>query len=121
MSIQVIEGKTEHVVEYNLNFDIDSSGGYSFPCDENGNITEDMHPVAWENLKYCQEHPELYHRYIHKREYDIKEPNTGICHCGEKFWLGNEYMGACSCPNCGRWYNIWGQELLPPDQWEEDY
>jgi hypothetical protein len=30
-------------------------------------------------------------------------------------------MGANECPHCGQWYNVFGQELLPPDQWEEDY
>lgn len=30
-------------------------------------------------------------------------------------------MGACQCPKCGKWYNIFGQALLDPEFWEDDY
>lgn len=33
--------------------------------------------------------------------------------------LWDEYLGACECPNCGRWYNIMGQELNPPSTWRD--
>lgn len=45
------------------------------------------------------------------------EFNTGECECGETVTLYNQYLGACECPKCGRWYNIWGQELNPPHTW----
>lgn len=48
-----------------------------------------------------------------------KPPAYGTCHCGGTVELTDEYMGACECPNCGQWYNLFGQELLPPDMWEE--
>jgi hypothetical protein len=28
-------------------------------------------------------------------------------------------MGACQCENCGQWYNIFGQELIDPEYWED--
>jgi len=44
--------------------------------------------------------------------------------CGNKFILRDQYMGACDCPECGQWYNIFGQQLKNPKYWfddEEDY
>lgn len=31
------------------------------------------------------------------------------------------HLGACEWPTCGQWYNLFGQKLLPPDRWEEDF
>ena len=45
------------------------------------------------------------------------EPATGVCECGHRIALWDEYMGACECPHCGRWYNLFGQELNHPDTW----
>ena len=39
----------------------------------------------------------------------------------ETVYLYDRYRAACQCPKCGRWYNLFGQELLPPEMWEEDY
>ena len=119
MSIQIIEGKIEHIVEYRLNYDFDDDGGYSFPCDEKGNPIETDGNRS--NIKFCRENPDRFCRpaYIEKWERDVKNPDKGTCKCGEEFWIENEYMGACQCPKCGQWYNLWGQELLPPDQWED--
>lgn len=49
------------------------------------------------------------------------EPALARCTCGTEFALTDEYMGACSCPNCGRWYNLFGQSLRNPSEWEENY
>jgi hypothetical protein len=120
MSIKIIEGKRETITEYSLNFYLDPTGGFSFPCDEKGNITEALAPEGIENLKFCREHPEKFYRpgYVEKRQYTIKNRNIGICNCGVKFEMYEQYLGSCQCPRCGQWYNLWGQELLPPDRWE---
>ena len=47
--------------------------------------------------------------------------SVGRCKCGEKVVLMGLYMGACDCPSCGQWYNVSGQELKDPSEWEEDY
>ncbi len=47
-------------------------------------------------------------------------PAVGKCKCGEEFELIDEYMGACQCPKCNQWHNLFGQELLPPDRWEKN-
>lgn len=48
-----------------------------------------------------------------------REPNSGVCHCGHRIELYNEYLGACECPYCGQWWNIFGQELKPVEQWKD--
>lgn len=60
------------------------------------------------------------------KEDGTREPRYGKCEeCGARVDLdGYDYMGAVQCPKCGQWYNLNGEELLPPDQWgevDEDY
>ena len=38
-------------------------------------------------------------------------------HCGEEFYLQDEYLGACECPRCGQWFNLFGQEVTNPSSW----
>lgn len=33
-------------------------------------------------------------------------------HCGEEFYLQDEYLGAC-----GQWFNPFGQEVTNPSSW----
>ena len=39
---------------------------------------------------------------------------------GNLLELWDQYYGACRCPKCGKWYNLFGQSLLSPDYWEMD-
>ena len=107
---------------YRAEFFVDRSGGLSFPCDENGKILDSLNPYAKKNYEDAMQHPEKYpycFNAVTKYEQDYKEPAHGTCSCGEEIELVNEYMGACQCPKCGQWYNLFGQELLPPAKWEE--
>ena len=45
---------------------------------------------------------------------------VGLCKCGQEVLLMDTYMGATDCPNCGQWYNVFGQELKDPDEWGLD-
>ena len=114
-----------HIVE-NINYEIsflDEHGcGYSFPCDKDGK-PKGLTDCAMENYKRCLENPKEYSVFNEVRENrnKYKEPAHGTCHCGEEVYLTNQYYGACQCEKCGQWYNMFGQELLPPDQWEENY
>ena len=121
----LIRSHIETQVRYELSFWNNSKGGgYGFPCDENGNLNkETMCEEAIQNYEYCLAHPEEFDVFnkVEKMENSYREPASGTCHCGEKVFLQDEYMGACQCPNCGQWYNLCGQELLPPEEWEEDY
>lgn len=117
-------GEWREEVRYALMFYVDRYGGYAFPCDKDGNVLMDqMEEPARRNYADCLAHPEKYpysFNEVHREESRYREPDTGVCHCGQKMYLTNEYMGACQCPECGQWYNINGQELLPPDEWGWD-
>ena len=56
-------------------------------------------------------------REIERQRRKIKDPAHGTCVCGSEVYLYNQYMGACECENCGRWYNLFGQEIMPPEMW----
>lgn len=113
----------EHKVvrEYVLVFDDGHGNGYEFPCDSSGSLLPDVPDEARENCKRCLEHPEQFVRFDEVVEYKrkIRENAHGTCICGEEVELYDAYLGACQCPRCGRWYNLFGQELIPPEYWEE--
>lgn len=115
-------GEWVETVEYELCFFDDENCGYAFPCDEQGNLMPDINEDARRNYELCMQHPELYMIFnkVHKQKRQWREPTTGLCSCGERIELWDEYYGACSCPKCNKWYNLFGQELLPPEQWEKD-
>lgn len=116
---------------YELVFDDGRGNGLCFPCDEAGNILPaPEHPsidhnavdeARRRNRDSAMEHPEKYVRFnkVIKQTHSYREPAYGLCECGAEFPMFNEYMGACECPGCGQWYNLFGQELLPPERWEE--
>ena len=115
----IVRGGRVTETHYTLDFDYDDCGGYTFPCDQDGNVAELLQP-AMENLAWCRSHPEKFTRFgvIKKHRQSWREPDRGTCVCGRTVYLENEYMGACQC-ECGRWYNLFGQSILPPDQWGE--
>lgn len=118
----IVRGERVTQIDYYLEFFYDDNGGYAFPCDEDGNVTG-LSQTAIDNLAWCRSHPEKFIRagVITPREYSWREPDRGTCVCGRTVYLENQYMGACQC-ECGRWYNLFGQSLLPPAQWgEPDY
>lgn len=112
------------VTEYKLVFDDGVFNGYGFPCDANGKLlqSEEENPVAHENMRHCLEHPERFVRFnkILKHERRVKDNAHGTCSCGYEVELWDQYMGACQCEKCGKWYNLFGQELVAPEYWEED-
>lgn len=112
------------VTEYELAFDDGHNNGFAFPCDRDGRLleSEDQNPAAHESLKFCLAHPEKFERFneIAVTRRMVRENAKGICSCGEDLELWDQYYGACQCPSCGRWYNLFGQELLPPERWEAD-
>ena len=109
-------------ISYELAFDDGRNNGFGFPCDENGNVKITNEGAAV-NYAYCMAHPEKFKRWnkVVKHEYSYRENNSGTCECGERIELYNQYMGACQCPNCGQWYNLHGQYLKDPSEWEDLY
>lgn len=111
-------------IQYSREFTREDSSGFSFPCDEHGNVFPFEFDCARKNYEWCMAHPEEFDaewNEFRTWKNTYREPAHGTCVCGEEVYLIDEYQGACECPNCGRWYNLFGQELLPPDQWESDY
>ena len=109
----------EPLVWYELTFDDGRGNGCVFPCNEQGELLPDMNDGAKENYKFCMAHPEKFKRFnkVVRCEQRAKNNATGTCACGQSIELYNQFMGACECPNCGRWYNLFGQELDPPGTW----
>lgn len=105
---------------YELLFFVDDDGGWAFPCDKDGHILEDeMTDAAKNNYLHCLVNPQdfKYYKKVKRRTQRYKENARGTCNCGEEIELYNEYMGACECPNCGQWWNLFGQELNPVETW----
>lgn len=53
------------------------------------------------------------------RSWRAHDPAHGTCSCGREVFLWDQYQGACEC-ECGKWYNLFGQELVPPEYWHDD-
>ena len=107
---------------FELCFDDGHHNGLGFPCTEDGTpLIDSENTAAWDNYKYALEHPEKYARFnkVVKHTQRYTENPWGVCKCGKVIELYNEYMGACECPRCGQWYNLFGQELNRPETWPD--
>lgn len=117
----------EEVKELCLVYEDRQGGGYSFPCDKQGNIVWEKCPSP-ENIKrslaYCKAHPEEWNGKNGEVVTLISRIRYGICpQCGNRVYFGGSgwasYMGAAEC-ECGLWYNVFGQAIKPPEEWDED-
>lgn len=101
----------------------DQNAGFSFPGNDTGGVDFDKMPeAARENYRWCIVNSDKVsgpHYINYKHTYT--EPAVGKCSCGAEVVLENTYMGATCCEKCGRWYNLFGQELKDPKYWEENY
>ena len=109
--------------EYYYDFEYEyNASGFRFPCSREGHIyIEDLTEDGYHNLMHCLSHIDdfVWHG-IREVETVYTEPAKGECSCGNLVELWNQYHGACQCERCGRWYNLFGQELIPPEYWEDD-
>ena len=118
----IIASKSEEKFYFRLDFNLkeEPSAGFSFDCDEKGNV-KITNEAAQKNYEYAKAHPEKYDGpFIRKINYTDVEPAHGECSCGNTVYLQNQFMGACQCSKCGKWYNLFGQELLSPEFWREE-
>lgn len=121
------ERKTAERVEYTVEFTDAEGCGYSFDADENGNVVFNPEFEECQRQNYdaaMAAGPEAFPVAFNKprkRVFRYTENAIGRCRCGEEFELYNQYQGACPCPKCGQWYNLFGQELVDPEYWKEDY
>ena len=117
-----VPAQRREVVEYYLAFDDGHKNGFWFHCDANGKLPDDMNPAALENYTWCLENPskfELFNKVV-TETYTVRDRAHGTCHCGNRVDLYDMYYGASQCDECGQWYNLSGQELLPPEDWQEN-
>lgn len=120
----IVRHERKKCVEFTLVFALDEYGnGFAFPCDGwSGKLLPGLAEEAIANYEMCMAHPEKFVRFaeVEKNVWTYEEPGHGNCSCGEGVELWDQYMGACECPKCGKWYNLFGQELIHPKYWEED-
>lgn len=112
---------SEELVWFNLCFYDHPDGGLSFPCDANGNVDVEALPdPAKRNYAFAMANPDKFPygwKCVEKRTGRDHHPATGKCNCGKRINLTADYMGACQCPKCGQWWNVFGQELKPVRTW----
>ena len=126
--LKIIRARTtRQVVEYYIEFTDAEGAGFSFPTDLSGKIIYDADPqvaqAQRENYEFALAHKELYTEQYNEfvpRKYTVVDNAIGLCRCKSKVELYDQYLGACQCQKCGRWYNLYGQELLDPQYWEDD-
>ena len=108
------------IEEYTREFEyIDRSNRfYSFPCDANGlvDVTEDFST----SYEYCLANvgTKFLDMGIIDMSHFERSCGYGTCVCGETVYLDADYGNGIDC-DCGRIYNLSGQELAPRSQWDE--
>ena len=114
--------EVEEIREYSIEFTYtDDNGGFSFPCNRLGEVLPNIPQAARDNYIWCLDHPEKFSDFKRFTESVRRfRRRHGTCSCGNEVELWDQYYGACECDKCGRWYNLFGQELLAPEYWEED-
>ena len=121
-SIKKIISESQKVnhVEYRREFSSidDDACDYSFPCEKNGTLIHDKFYDSWiENYHYCVSHPDEYEDMgIITMKWEYTEPTHALCSCGREVFLS----GDTCCGGCGQWYNMFGQPIKNPFEWDEN-
>lgn len=118
----IIQRKPVEVIEFSIEFTDETGSGYSFPCDSAGNVQLD-NDAARRNYEWALAHSEMFPVQFNeftRRTRTYTENAHGTCVCGAEVELYDQYRGACQCPKCERWYNLFGQSLIPPQYWDDD-
>ena len=107
--------------EYYLVFDDGHGNGFWFPCNHKGAFAKPLSPCAQRNYDDCLQNPHRFVRYneVVKEVRHFTAPASGKCRCGNTVELIDEYCGASQCQQCGQWYNLFGENILPPSEWCE--
>lgn len=122
--LKIIRERTpETLVDFRIEFSYkdDPNAGFSFPALPNGQPDYKAMPIeAKRNYERCLSDDRLTGPEFTKNERTYMNPAVGKCVCGREVELVSDYAGATRC-DCGRWYNVFGQELRDPKYWEEEY
>ena len=111
--------------EWSLTFHDSSGRGYSFDCNQEGEIL----PGAITKWSVGNFHRAIsgfcdgsLSMEIERHEWSWIEPSEGLCDCGGTVVLDDPLWN--SCYRCGQDYNMSGQRVLPPrmceEEWDED-
>ena len=123
MGIKIIShGRRVEDAEYYIFYEwaeqLDS--GFMFPCNQDGVINfNDMSKTALDRYEKCESGEyEVVYRGLQRMVNRYWEPAIGECSCGNEVVLeSNTNM----CEHCGSYYNMGGQQLRDPRDWEVDY
>jgi hypothetical protein len=122
--IKIIKERTpETIVTYTIEFENkdNPNAGFCFPATSYGEPDfAMMSDEAIQNFKKCLIDDRLTEAEFKVDKHTYMNPAIGKCICGAEVVLDSGYMGAVQC-ECGKWYNLFGQELRDPKYWEEDY
>ena len=122
--LKIIKERTpETITECFIEFKYkdDPEAGFCFPAVAPGvpNFSS-MTPEAKANYQACLTDERLTEAEFTTHKWTYINPAVGLCSCSREVILDSDYQGAVRC-ECGRWYNLFGQELRDPKYWEEDY
>lgn len=95
--------------------------GFSFPCDEQGNVFPLEYEAAKESLAGCLsgkvDGRTMIARGITECSHSHSEPAEGECNRCKRTVVLHGFTNTCEC---GVDYNMSGQELAPREQWGEE-
>lgn len=115
------ESYSEIIREYYLTFQTDRYGGYSFPCDKDGNVV-DLNPSAMANYQKCisGDIATIQTPFVDYFDRVYRRPKVCKCDCGYKLEMECDSEGLVYC-HCGKCYNSSGASIRPRSEWEERY
>jgi hypothetical protein len=120
--IKIIKERTpETIIDRYIEFKYkdDPNAGFVFPANSDGTPAFDkMTSEATANYEKCLTDDRLTEPEFKVDKRTYMSPAVGKCSCGAHVVLEADYAGAAQC-ECGRWYNLFGQELRDPKYWEE--
>lgn len=121
--LKIIRERTpETLVDFRIEFTYkdDPNAGFSFPALYNEKPDYEAMPIeAKRNYEKCLTDDRLIGPEFIKNERIYMNPAVGKCYCGREVVLECDFQGAVRCA-CGKWYNLFGQELRDPKYWEDD-
>lgn len=121
--LKIIKERTpETTIDYYIDFIYkdDLNAGFSFPATSDGEVDfSRMSKEAKANYESCLTDDRLTGPEFNVEKHTYTNPAVGKCICGREVILDSDYYGAVVC-DCGKWYNLFGQELKDPKYWKDD-
>lgn len=107
----------EYKTEFNLFFQRKNDykgNGFEFPCDKDGNpiLTDE----SQESYEFVKNNDDFCDGKVIEETYSWIEDAKVKCKCGNIFYLSDEFYGCGECPRCHQWYNLFGQEVISPEE-----